>query len=125
MKTDHKTNKIVKEYLQNEIIGSGCYIKDGSLVHWTSWPHGSGTTTEKGKASEIQVCASQLLKLLTKEDEEKETQISESRSKKLADIIKKEKEYAERSGGQPLTEEELALKLVQNHNFKNMIEFRD
>lgn len=81
--------------------------------------------TENGKASEIQVCASQLLKLLIKEDENEETQINESRAERLADIIKKEKGYAERRCGQPLIEEKLALKLVQNHNFKNMIEFRD
>lgn len=126
MKIDYKKQKEVEEYLENDIIGRGCYVtKDGKLEHWTSYPHGSGTTTEMGDASEIQITASKFLKLLKEDNIKKENQIENDRAKKLAEIIKKEKKDAVKGGGIALTEDKLALKLLRNCDFKNTFEFRD
>lgn len=52
---------IVREFLVS-IVGQDCYInQDGLLEHWTSWPHGSGTTTIMGKPTEAQRAAFVLL----------------------------------------------------------------
>ena len=61
--TDETAKEVVKEYITKKIIGEGCYItKEGNLEHWTSWPHGSGTTTEMGDPSPLQAAAWALLK---------------------------------------------------------------
>ena len=63
--TKEQAKEIVKKYLKLAIIGEGCYItEDKELEHWTSWPHGSGTTSNKGAATELQILASQILVLI-------------------------------------------------------------
>lgn len=66
--TDEEAKKVTIEYLRDVIIGDSCYItKGGRLEHWTSYPHGSGTTTDKGMASQLQLAAWGLLKAFTAE----------------------------------------------------------
>ena len=61
---EDEAKEITQKYLEKYIIGEGCYFnKDGSFEHWTSYPHGSGTTTTL-KPSVIQIKANELLKLL-------------------------------------------------------------
>lgn len=59
-----ETLEVVKQYLRS-VIGDGCYItKNGKLEHWTKYPHGSGTTTDMGIPTPIQVAADALLSLV-------------------------------------------------------------
>lgn len=61
---EDEAKEVVQKYLEKYIIGTGCYFnKDGSFEHWTSYPHGSGTTTTI-TPSLIQIKANELLKLL-------------------------------------------------------------
>ena len=60
--TDEEAKTVTVRYIQNVVIGKDCYItKDGKLEHWTSYPHGSGTTTDKGKPTAVQTAAAELL----------------------------------------------------------------
>lgn len=62
---DEDAKEVTVEYLSKVILGDGCYVtKKGVLEHWTGSPHGSGTTTDMGKATELQGAAQILLKLL-------------------------------------------------------------
>jgi hypothetical protein len=64
--TDTEARAITVEYLQGLLGGDGCYIaENGLLAHWTSWPHGSGTTTYKGEPTRLQRAAWELLPLIT------------------------------------------------------------
>lgn len=61
--SEEEANAITIRYLSEIIIGEGCHVtKDNCIEHWTSWPHGSGTTTDKGKATKLQLNASKILK---------------------------------------------------------------
>lgn len=63
--SDEESLDITKQYLKKVIIGNGCYInKNGDLEHWTSFPHGSGTTTNMGTPTQLQKTAYDLLQLL-------------------------------------------------------------
>lgn len=64
--TEKEAKDVTLQYLQLAILGGeGCYVtKEGMLEHWTSWPHGSGTTTPQGEATEVQRLAQRLLELL-------------------------------------------------------------
>lgn len=58
---------VTLQYIKDEVLGEGCYItKDGRLEHWTSYPHGSGTTTDKGAATPLQLAANEFLLLAEK-----------------------------------------------------------
>ena len=60
--SEEDAKKITINYLENTVIGEGCHINNkGKIIHWTSWPHGSGTTTTIGAATKIQVAAQELL----------------------------------------------------------------
>jgi hypothetical protein len=57
--------------LREGILGKGNSItNNGDLVYWTSWPHGSGTTTVYGPATELERAAWHLLHLLHQEPKE-------------------------------------------------------
>lgn len=61
---DDEVKNVVEEYLQN-IVGEGCYIThEGLIEHWTNFPHGSGTTTDKGKPTALQQTAWKLLTIM-------------------------------------------------------------
>lgn len=62
--TDSETLEVIKKYITEVLLGDGVYIKDGKLEHWTSWPHGSGTTTDMGEPTEVQKTAWAFLKAL-------------------------------------------------------------
>lgn len=63
--TDDEAAAITRDYLQNVVLGGeGRYIgKDSHVMSWTSWPHGSGTTTDHGEATHVQVMAYGYLQL--------------------------------------------------------------
>lgn len=55
----------------SDIVGKGCEVlEDGTVEHWTSYPHGSGTTTDLGPASKKQQLAWDLMKELQREKRE-------------------------------------------------------
>jgi len=63
--TNEEAQDVTINYLRKIVIGHECYVTDnGRLEHWTSYPHGSGTTTDKGEASKLQKAASDLIKKL-------------------------------------------------------------
>lgn len=51
--------EITMKYIQIEILGGeGRYVTDDKkLEHWSSYPHGSGTTIEIGRATPLQITA--------------------------------------------------------------------
>lgn len=62
---DSETLEVVNHYIQS-VLGDGCYInRKGRLEHWTSFPHGSGTTTDMGEPSPLQLAVWELSKLLS------------------------------------------------------------
>jgi len=65
---------ITIEYLSNIIIGEGCRVtKENHIKHWTSWPHGSGTTTDKGEATELQKNTANVLRHLRQTENNNES----------------------------------------------------
>lgn len=63
--TDEEALEVIKQYIRDVVIGHECYITtEGKLEHWTKYPHGSGTTTNKGLATPLQKAASDFLDLL-------------------------------------------------------------
>jgi hypothetical protein len=62
---DETAKAVVKEYITKKVLEDGCYVtREGKLEHWTSWPHGSGTTTDMGVPSPLQAAAWRFLELL-------------------------------------------------------------
>ena len=62
--TDIEAVEVTELYLHS-LLGEDCYINGkGNLEHWTSWPHGSGTTTDKGEPTSLQKAASRMLEAL-------------------------------------------------------------
>ncbi len=60
-----EAHEITEKYIRILFGEEGYYVTpEGNLHHWTSWPHGSGTTTKKGKASALQLAAANLLFLI-------------------------------------------------------------
>ena len=58
-------NSVTLAYLQQLLGGEGNYVTEKCmLAHWTSFPHGSGTTEFIGTATPVQAAAFALLKLL-------------------------------------------------------------
>ncbi len=63
--TSEQMKEISKAYCRIVLGGKDYYVtEEGRLEDWTSWPHGSGTTTDHGLATEKQKAAYALLKLL-------------------------------------------------------------
>jgi hypothetical protein len=63
--TAEEAKTVAIQYIKAVVIGDGCYItNEGRLEHWTSCPHGSGTTTDKGKPTPLQLAAWEFLTLL-------------------------------------------------------------
>lgn len=61
--TNDEALKVTLTYLTDIVVGVGCYITDGGrLEHWTSYPHGSGTTTDMGIPTDIQRAAWDFIK---------------------------------------------------------------
>ena len=56
--TNEEAKAVTSQYLRDVVIGDGVTVTgDGRLEHWTKEPHGSGTTTDMGKASPTQIAA--------------------------------------------------------------------
>ena len=56
--TNEEAKAVTSQYLRDVVIGDGVTVTgDGRLEHWTKEPHGSGTTTDMGKASPRQIAA--------------------------------------------------------------------
>lgn len=65
---EEEIKKIIVDYITQTIMDGNHINKDGLLEHWTSWPHGSGTTTIHtihGEPSELQKTAHRFKILLT------------------------------------------------------------
>ena len=68
--SNKNAREVCRQYLQNtlginEYPGDECYISpEGRLKHWTSFPHGSGTTTDLGVPTELQLLAYEVIKRL-------------------------------------------------------------
>lgn len=62
--SDDEAKLVAVRYLKKVILKDCEVNAAGRLEHWTSWPHGSGTTTDHGEASEAQKLAYRLLFLL-------------------------------------------------------------
>lgn len=63
--TADEAKEVITQYIEKEMIGEGCYItREGRLEHWTSFPHGSGTTTDHGEPTPLQKASWGFLKLL-------------------------------------------------------------
>jgi len=59
--TDDEAKEVTSKYLEMQIM-KGKYINSkGVLEDWTSFPYGSGTTTQYGRPSKIQIAAYRLL----------------------------------------------------------------
>lgn len=61
--SDDEAREVMRKYIQNLILGDeNAYItKDGLLETWTNDPHGSGTTTTHGPATDLQKTAYKFL----------------------------------------------------------------
>ncbi len=65
--TAEEAKTVAMQYIKDVVIGEGCYItKEARLEHWTSYPHGSGTTTDKGEPTPLQLAAWEFLTLAGK-----------------------------------------------------------
>lgn len=68
--SNDEAKEVVTEYLKTMVIGKGCYVtEDGRLEHWTSYPHGSGTTTDMGEATALQKAADKFLAAMEEDNQ--------------------------------------------------------
>jgi len=65
--SDGQAREVTKEYL-SQIVGKGCVVEDGEILYWTRYPHGSGTTIRRGKATRYQKAAWKLLKMMLEDE---------------------------------------------------------
>lgn len=62
--TSAEARDVTLQFLRAEVLKGGYVTEDGRLEDWSKEPHGSGTTTDHGPATPLQLAAAQLIKLL-------------------------------------------------------------